>query len=59
MICIANWWSGPFGRYIFIPMKDKLNTYIYIDKDIEIADSLTNKIVRGYGDLRIKTCSHS
>ncbi len=45
MICIANWWSGPFGSYIFIPLKDKLNNYIYIDKDIEIADSLTNKIV--------------
>lgn len=45
MICIANWWSGPFGRYIFIPLDNKLDNYIYLDKDIEIADSLTNRIV--------------
>lgn len=45
MICITNWWSGPFGRYIFIPLNEKLNNHIYIDKDIEIADSLTNNIV--------------
>jgi len=45
MICIVNWWSGPFGRYIFIPLNDKLNKHIYIDKDIEIADSLTNNVV--------------
>lgn len=45
MICITNWWSGPFGRYIFIPLNENLNNHIYIDKDIEIADSITNNIV--------------
>lgn len=45
MICISNWRSGPFGRYIFIPLDNKLDNYIYLDKDIEIADSLTNRIV--------------
>ena len=45
MICISNWWSGPFARYIFIPLKGKLAHHIYLDKDIELADSLTNTIV--------------
>ena len=45
MICISTWWSGPFGRHIFIPLSGILNEHIYINKDIEIADSITNNIV--------------
>ncbi len=45
MICIANWYSGPFSRYIFIPLRGKLQNFIYIDKDIEYADSSMNNIV--------------
>lgn len=45
MICISNWWSGPFARNIFIPLNGKLNEYIYIDKDIELADSSTNTVI--------------
>ncbi len=52
MICIANWWSGSFGNYIFIPLNNTLQNYVYINKDIELADSLTNNIV--YVDTVIK-----
>ncbi|MCB9222728.1 MAG: hypothetical protein H6582_01020 [Crocinitomicaceae bacterium] len=45
MICIAVWWSGPFGRNLFVPIHNELHSYIYINKDIELADSLTNNIV--------------
>lgn len=44
-ICIDTWWSGPFGRSIFIPLNGKLNKYIFIDKDIEHSDSATNQVV--------------
>lgn len=45
MICISNWWSGPFCRYIFIPLNENLKNYIYIDKDIELVDKITNNVV--------------
>lgn len=45
MICISSWWSGPFGRSVFIPLNGELNEYIYIDKDIELTDSATNTVV--------------
>lgn len=45
MICITNWWSGPFGKCIFILLNGKLTKHIYIDKDLELADSLSNTIV--------------
>lgn len=45
MICISSWWSGPFGRSVFIPLNGKLKEYIYIDKDIELTDSATNTVV--------------
>ena len=51
-ICIDTWWSGPFGRSVFIPLKGKLNKYIFIDKDIEHSDSATNQVV--YVDTVIK-----
>jgi len=44
-ICIDTWWSGPFGRSVFIPLNGKLNKYIFIDKDMECADSATNQVV--------------
>lgn len=44
-ICITNWWSGPFRRCVFIPLKGKLEHPIYIDKDIEYADSCTNIVI--------------
>ena len=52
MICISTWWSGPFSRKIFIPLKSKLHDYIYIDKDIRLTDSKTNRVV--YIDTVIK-----
>lgn len=52
MICISTWWSGPFSRKIFIPLKGKLQEFIYIDKDIRLTDSKTNRVV--YMDTVIK-----
>lgn len=52
MICISTWWSGPFSRKIFIPLKGKLQEFIYIDKDIRLTDSKTNRVV--YIDTVIK-----
>lgn len=51
-ICIGTWWSGPFGRSVFIPLNGKLNNYIFINKDMECADSATNQVV--YVDTVIK-----
>jgi hypothetical protein len=44
-VCISTWWSGPFARNLFIPLGKKLKEYIYIDKDIEWTDSITNNIL--------------
>jgi hypothetical protein len=44
-ICISTWGSGPFARELFIPLGKQLKTYIYIDKDIEWADSTTNNVL--------------
>jgi hypothetical protein len=44
-ICISTWWSGPFARNLFIPLGKQLKAYIYIDKDIEWADSITNNVL--------------
>ena len=45
MICISTWWSGPFSRKIFIPLKGKLQEFIYMDKDIRLTDPKTNRVV--------------
>lgn len=44
-MCITNWWSGPFRKCIFILLEDKLENYIYLDKDIQLTDSVTNSII--------------
>jgi hypothetical protein len=44
-VCISTWWSGPFARNLFIPLGKKLKEYIYIDKDIEWTDSITNNVL--------------
>jgi hypothetical protein len=44
-ICISTWWSGPFARNLFIPLGKHLKEYIYIDKDIEWTDSITNNVM--------------
>ncbi len=44
-ICISTWWSGPFARNLFIPLGKHLKEYIYIDKDIEWTDSITNNVL--------------
>jgi hypothetical protein len=45
MVAITTWWSGPFSRLLFIPLKSPLKNYMYIDKDIQFADSASNIIV--------------
>ena len=45
MICISTCWSGPFSRKIFIPLKGKLQEFIYMDKDIRLTDPKTNRVV--------------
>jgi hypothetical protein len=42
--CMVTWYSQSQSRHIFIPLK-QTNEFIYIDKDIEKMDSLTNNIV--------------
>lgn len=44
-ICISTWWSGPFARELFIPLGKQLKNYIYIDKDIEWTDSISNNVL--------------
>ena len=44
-VCISTWWSGPFARNLFIPLGKQLKEYIYIDKDIEWTDSITNNVM--------------
>ena len=44
-VCISTWWSGPQARNLFIPLGKQLKAYIYIDKDIEWADSTTNNVL--------------
>jgi hypothetical protein len=44
-ICINNWWSGPFQNFIFIPLRGKLKEHIFIQKDIQMADSTANTLV--------------
>jgi hypothetical protein len=44
-ICISTWWSGSHSRNLFIPLGKKLKDYIYIDKDIEWTDSITNNVL--------------
>jgi hypothetical protein len=44
-ICVSTWWSGPFARELFIPLGKQLKAYIYIDKDIEWTDSITNNVL--------------
>lgn len=44
-ICISTWWSGPFASKLFIPLGKQLKAYIYIDKDIEWTDSITNNVL--------------
>ena len=44
-ICISTWWSGPFARNLFISLGKHLKEYIYIDKDIEWTDSITNNVM--------------
>jgi hypothetical protein len=44
-ICISTWWSGPFARELFIPLGKKLKNHIYIDKDIEWTDSISNNVL--------------
>lgn len=44
-ICVSTWWSGSQSRNLFIPLGKKLKDYIYIDKDIEWADSITNNVL--------------
>ncbi|MEO9257623.1 MAG: hypothetical protein ABI207_04525 [Crocinitomicaceae bacterium] len=44
-ICISTWYSGPFGRNIFLPTHSNTSEFIYIDKDIELTDSMTNNIL--------------
>jgi hypothetical protein len=44
-ICVSTWWSGPFARKLFIPLGKQLKAYIYIDKDIEWTDSITNNVL--------------
>lgn len=45
MVAITTWWSGPFSRQLFIPLKSPLKNYVYINKDIQLADSASNTIV--------------
>jgi hypothetical protein len=42
LMCITTWWSGPFAKYIFIPLKGKLNTFIFLDHSLDFVDSTTN-----------------
>jgi hypothetical protein len=44
-ICISTWWSGPFARNLFISLGKHLKEYIYIDKDIEWTDSISNNVL--------------
>lgn len=44
-VCISTWWSGPQARKLFIPLGKQLKAYIYIDKDIEWTDSITNNVL--------------
>jgi hypothetical protein len=44
-ICVSTWWSGPFARELFIPLGKQLKNYIYIDKDIEWTDSISNNVL--------------
>jgi hypothetical protein len=44
-VCISTWWSGPHARNLFIPLGKQLKDYIYIDKDIEWTDSITNNVL--------------
>jgi hypothetical protein len=44
-VCISTWWSGPFARKLFIPVGKQLKAFIYIDKDIEWTDSMTNNVL--------------
>mgnify|MGYP006871032434 CR=1 FL=1 len=44
-VCISTWWSGPFARKLFIPVGKQLKAFIYIDKDIEWTDSITNNVL--------------
>ena len=44
-VCISTWWSGPHARELFIPLGKQLKEYIYIDKDIEWTDSITNNVM--------------
>ncbi|MEY3681563.1 MAG: hypothetical protein RLZZ289_82 [Bacteroidota bacterium] len=44
-ICVSTWWSGSQSRNLFIPLGKQLKAYIYIDKDIEWADSITNNVL--------------
>lgn len=45
MMCVTTWWSGPFAEYIFIPLKGKLKTYIFLDHPLDFVDSTTNIVV--------------
>lgn len=42
--CIMTWSSQSQSRYIFVPTKPN-NEFVYIDKDIEVTDSINNNIV--------------
>ncbi len=42
--CFDTWWSGPFSKCFFVPLKD-LNNLIYIDKDIQATDKVNNNFV--------------
>ncbi len=42
--CMMVWWSQSQSRHIFIPTNPR-NKFIYLDKDIEESDSLSNNIV--------------
>lgn len=42
MVCITTWCSGPFAEYIFIPLRGKLNTYIFLDHPLDFVDSTSN-----------------
>jgi hypothetical protein len=44
-VCVSTWWSGPFARNLIIPIGKQLKDYIYIDKDIEWTDSITNNVL--------------
>ncbi len=43
-VCITTWWSAPFGRYLFVPLK-QLDKHVYINKDIQYADSINNNVL--------------